>query len=99
MAEQKNGTGLVVHHLNNSRSQRIVWLLEELEVPYEVKQYQRHPETFLAQQDLKDLHPLGKSPLLTDGDTTVAESGVCQLVGHRVSICSPELGRVKRNVR
>ena len=66
---------LIVHHLNNSRSQRIVWLCEELEVPYEIKVYERHPETFLAQDDLKSLHPLGRSPVITDGDITVAESG------------------------
>ena len=66
---------LTVHHLNNSRSQRIIWLLEELDVPFEIKLYQRHPENLLAQDDLKALHPLGKSPVVTDGDITVAESG------------------------
>lgn len=66
---------IVVHHLNNSRSQRVLWLLEELGVPYEVKRYERDPETMLAPPSLKAVHPLGKSPVITDGDTTVAESG------------------------
>ncbi|KAK9811205.1 hypothetical protein WJX73_010405 [Symbiochloris irregularis] len=66
---------VILHHLNNSRSQRIIWLLEELELQYEVKKYERHPETFLAQDDLKKLHPLGKSPVITDDGLTIAESG------------------------
>lgn len=65
---------LVVHHLNNSRSQRILWALEELKQPYEIKKYMRNSETNLAGDDLKAVHPLGKSPVLTDGDTTVIES-------------------------
>mgnify|MGYP003612752056 CR=1 FL=1 len=66
---------LVVHHLNNSRSQRILWLLEELELPYEVRHYQRHPKTLRAPDELKRVHPLGKSPVLTDGELVLAESG------------------------
>jgi glutathione S-transferase len=66
---------ITVHHLNNSRSQRVLWLLEELGVPYEVKRYQRDPVTMLAPPSLRAVHPLGKSPVITDGDTTVAESG------------------------
>jgi glutathione S-transferase len=66
---------LVVHHLNNSRSQRVLWLLEELGVEYEVKKYQRDPRTMLAPAELKAVHPLGKSPIVTDGDRTLAESG------------------------
>jgi glutathione S-transferase len=66
---------VVVHHLNNSRSQRVLWLLEELGVPYEVKRYERDPATMLAPPELKAVHPLGKSPVITDGATTVAESG------------------------
>ena len=66
---------IVVHHLNNSRSQRVVWLLEELAIPYEVKRYQRDAKTMLAPPELRQVHPLGKSPVLTDGDITVAESG------------------------
>jgi len=66
---------LVVHHLNNSRSQRVLWLLEELELPYEIKPYQRDAVTMMAPAELRAIHPLGKSPVLTDGDTVVAESG------------------------
>nr|WP_297351800.1 glutathione S-transferase [uncultured Caldimonas sp.] len=66
---------LTVHHLNNSRSQRVLWLLEELGVPYEVKRYQRDRKTMLAPPELKAVHPLGKSPVITDGSATLAESG------------------------
>jgi glutathione S-transferase len=66
---------LVVHHLNNSRSQRVLWLLEELGIPYEVKRYERNPETLLAPPELRSVHPLGKSPVVTDGELTLAESG------------------------
>jgi len=66
---------LTVHHLENSRSQRILWLLEELEVEYEIKRYGRDKATSLAPPELRAIHPLGKSPVITDGDTTVAESG------------------------
>jgi glutathione S-transferase len=66
---------ITVHHLNNSRSQRILWLLEELEIPYEVKRYERDLKTMLAPATLKAIHPLGKSPVITDGQVTVAESG------------------------
>ncbi|MDB5936736.1 MAG: glutathione S-transferase, partial [Massilia sp.] len=66
---------IVVHHLNNSRSQRILWLLEELGLEYEIRKYQRDPKTMLAPPELRAVHPLGKSPVITDGDATVAESG------------------------
>jgi glutathione S-transferase len=66
---------IVVHHLNNSRSQRILWLLEELGLPYEIKRYQRDAKTMLAPPELRAVHPLGKSPVISDGDVTVAESG------------------------
>jgi glutathione S-transferase len=66
---------IIVHHLNNSRSQRILWLLEELGLPYGIRKYARDPETMLAPPELKAVHPLGKSPVITDGDTVVAESG------------------------
>ena len=66
---------IVVHHLNNSRSQRILWLLEELGLEYEIKRYERDPKTMLAPPELKAVHPLGKSPVITDGDLVVAESG------------------------
>lgn len=66
---------ITVHHLNNSRSQRILWLLEELELPYEIKRYQRDPRTLLAPPELRAVHPLGKAPVVTDGELTLAESG------------------------
>ena len=66
---------LTVHHLNNSRSQRVLWLLEELGVPYDVKKYDRSAKTMLAPESLREVHPLGKSPVITDDDVTVAESG------------------------
>ena len=66
---------IVVHHLNNSRSQRVLWLLEELELPYEIKCYKRDPQTMLAPISLREVHPLGKSPVITDGELTLAESG------------------------
>ena len=66
---------ITVHHLENSRSQRVLWLLEELGLPYEVKRYARHPKTMLAPPELALVHPLGKSPVITDGKVTVAESG------------------------
>lgn len=66
---------IVVHHLNNSRSQRILWLLEELGLEYEIKKYERDPKTMLAPPELKKVHPLGKSPVITDDDNVIAESG------------------------
>jgi glutathione S-transferase len=64
-----------VHHLNNSRSQRVLWLLEELGCEYQVVRYQRDPHTLLAPPQLTRIHPLGKSPVITDGAHTLAESG------------------------
>ena len=66
---------IVVHHLNNSRSQRVLWLLEELGEPFEIKRYERDKKTMLAPTELRAVHPLGKSPIVTDGDLTLAESG------------------------
>ena len=66
---------LIVHHLNNSRSQRVLWALEELGLPYEIKHYQRDAVTNLAPPELKAVHPLGKSPLLEDNGTVIEESG------------------------
>ena len=66
---------LVVHHLNESRSQRILWLLEELGAPYEIKFHERDAVTRLAPPELKAIHPLGKSPVITDGGRTIIESG------------------------
>lgn len=66
---------ITVHHLNNSRSQRIIWLLEELKLPYDVVHHQRDPVSQLAPQSLKDVHPLAKAPVLINGDITLVESG------------------------
>ncbi len=66
---------ITVHHLNNSRSQRILWLLEELGLEYQIKEYIRDPKSSSAPESLKAVHPLGKSPVITDGEITVAESG------------------------
>lgn len=66
---------LTLHHLNNSRSQRVLWLFEELGVAYQIKKYERDPQTMLAPKELRAVHPLGKSPVVTDGDRVVVESG------------------------
>ena len=66
---------IVIHHLNNSRSQRILWLLEELGLEYDIKRYQRDEKTMLAPPELRRVHPLGKSPVLVEDGVTVAESG------------------------
>jgi glutathione S-transferase len=66
---------LTVHHLNNSRSQRVLWLLEELGLEYELKRYQRDPKTMLAPPSLREVHPLGKSPVVVDDGLALAESG------------------------
>lgn len=75
---------IVVHHLNDSRSQRVLWLLEELELPYQIKRYQLDAQTRLAPPELQQVHPLGKSPVLVDDGQTVFESGaiVDYLVRH-----------------
>lgn len=90
---------IVVHHLNNSRSQRILWLLEELGLEYEVKRYERDPKTMLAPPELKAVHPLGKSPVITDGELTLAESGA--IIEYLVDTygkgkLAPALGSVER---
>src|ERR1700761_5752 len=66
---------LTVHHLNNSRSQRVLWLLEELGLSYEIVRYERDAKTMLAPKELRAVHPLGKSPVIVDGAKTLAESG------------------------
>ncbi len=66
---------LILHHLNNSRSQRLLWLLEETGMDYELRLYERDSETMRAPETLRDIHPLGKSPLLSDGNQVIAESG------------------------
>ena len=89
---------LTVHHLNNSRSQRVLWLLEELGLPYEIKFYERDPATRLAPPALRAIHPLGKSPVLVDGDVIVAETGA--IVEYLVEKCGgrlrPEAGTPER---
>ncbi|UMY15846.1 glutathione S-transferase [Methylobacterium organophilum] len=89
---------ITVHHLENSRSQRVLWLLEELGLAYEVKRYARDPETMLAPPELRAVHPLGKSPVITDGDVTVAESGaiVEYLTGRCGGALVPEAGSAAR---
>lgn len=66
---------IIVHHLQNSRSQRILWLLEELELPYDVRRYERDPKTMLAPPELRRVHPLGKAPMIEDEERVVAETG------------------------
>jgi glutathione S-transferase len=80
---------IVVHHLNNSRSQRILWLLEELGLEYEIRKYQRDPKTMLAPPELRSVHPLGKSPVIQDGETIVAESGA--IIEYLVERYGPQL--------
>ena len=80
---------ITVHHLENSRSQRVLWLLEEIGVPYQVQLYKRDPHTMYAPPELMRVHPLGKSPVITDGDVTVAESGA--IVEYLVDTHGPQL--------
>ena len=80
---------ITVHHLNNSRSQRILWLLEEIGAEYEIRKYMRDPDTMRAPAELKAVHPLGKSPVITEGDITVAESGA--IVEYLVARHGPDL--------
>lgn len=75
VSEADEAPMVAVHHLNNSRSQRVLWLLEELGLDYNVVRYQRDAETMLAPPSLRKIHPLGKSPVVVDGDNTLAESG------------------------
>ncbi|MDH3531505.1 MAG: glutathione S-transferase [Gammaproteobacteria bacterium] len=78
---------LTVHHLENSRSQRILWLLEELGIDYQIRRYERDPETGLAPAELQRVHPLGKSPIITDGNVTVAESGaIIEYLVHKYDV-------------
>ena len=81
---------ITVHHLNNSRSQRVLWLLEELGQPYEIVRYQRDAQTMLAPPELLKVHPLGKSPVITDGDITVAESGA--IIEYLLDACGANAG-------
>src|ERR687886_332254 len=82
---------ILVHHLENSRSQRILWLLEELGLAYEVRRYERDPKTMLAPPELRRVHPLGKSPVIEDDGRVLAETGaiVEYLVGKAGRLGSP----------
>lgn len=79
---------IVLHHLNNSRSQRVLWMLEELGVPYEIRRYQRNPQTMLAPPELRQVHPLGKSPVIEDAGRVLAESGA--IVQYLAETYAPE---------
>jgi glutathione S-transferase len=81
---------ITVHHLQNSRSQRVLWLLEELGLPYEVIRYERNKATMLAPPELRRVHPLGKAPVLVDDDVTVAETGA--IVEYLVARADGRLG-------
>jgi glutathione S-transferase len=81
---------IIVHHLENSRSQRVLWLLEELALPYEVKRYERNPKTMLAPPELRKVHPLGKSPVIEDGEYVIPETGA--IVEYLVEKANGRLG-------
>ena len=88
---------ITVHHLDNSRSQRVLWLLEELGLPYEIAHYRRDPKTMLAPASLRKVHPLGKSPVITDGALTVAESGaIVEYLVAREGRLAPATGTPER---
>lgn len=81
---------LIVHHLNNSRSQRLLWMLEELELPYEIRFYERDKVTMLAPPELKQVHPLGKSPVLEDGPLKLVETGaICEYLVDKTGQLGP----------
>ena len=80
---------IIVHHLNNSRSQRIVWLLEELKLDYSIKAYQRDDQTMLAPPELAQVHPLGKSPVIEDGELIIAETGPSLSIWWKVMAAAP----------
>jgi glutathione S-transferase len=81
---------ITVHHLENSRSQRVLWLLEELGLPYAVKRYERNKATMLAPLELKRVHPLGKSPVIEDDGQVIAETGA--IVEYLVAKADGRLG-------
>ncbi|HEY0085701.1 MAG TPA: glutathione S-transferase [Allosphingosinicella sp.] len=85
---------IIVHHLENSRSQRILWLLEELGFPYEVRRYKRDAKTMLAPRELRKVHPLGKSPVIEDGGAAIAETGA--IVEYLVEKADGRLGPPNR---
>jgi glutathione S-transferase len=81
---------IIVHHLENSRSQRVLWMLEELGLPYEVKRYERNPKTMLAPPELKAVHPLGKSPVIEHDGRIVAETAA--ILEYLVELADGRLG-------
>ncbi len=81
---------VIVHHLENSRSQRVLWLLEELGLPYEVRRYERNKATMLAPPELRQVHPLGKSPVIEQGGQIIAETGA--IVEYLVALGDGRLG-------
>ena len=81
---------IIVHHLENSRSQRVLWLLEELGLPYDLRRYRRDPKTMLAPPELARIHPLGKSPLIEHGGRVLAETGA--IVEYLVELADGRLG-------
>ena len=92
---------LIVHHLNHSRSQRLLWMLEELELPYEIRFYERNKATMLAPPELKKVHPLGKSPVLEDGKLKLVETGaICEYLVDKTGRLGPtDQGEGLRNYR
>jgi glutathione S-transferase len=86
---------IIVHHLENSRSQRVLWLLEELALPYEVRRYERNPKTMLAPPELRRIHPLGKSPLIEHEGRVVAETGA--IVEYLVELADGRLAPTRRD--
>ncbi|KAK9365208.1 glutathione S-transferase [Lipomyces kononenkoae] len=89
-AETSESTGIVLHWLEQSRSHRILWLLEELQLPYTLKVYKRDPKTYRAEESLKEVHPLGKSPVITDNGNVMAESTVIiDYLIHKYGASSP----------
>ncbi len=84
---------IIVHHLENSRSQRILWMLEEMGLDYEIKHYKRDPETMLAPPALKAVHPLGKSPVITDDGKVIAETGaIIEYLAEKTGKMAPPTG-------
>ncbi len=81
---------IIVHHLENSRSQRVLWLLEELAIPYQVQRYQRDPKTMLAPERLRSVHPLGKAPIIEDDGRVLVETGA--IVDYLVEKAGGKLG-------
>src|SRR3546814_19190937 len=81
---------IIVHHLENSRSQRVLWLLEELGIPYEIRRYERDRKTMLAPPALKRVHPLGKAPVIKDDGRIVAATGA--IVEYPVEKAEGKLG-------